>query len=342
MFDQINNNKIYTIAEMSANHAGSLSNALEIVRTAHEAGADCVKIQTYTADTMTIDCDNDYFKIKGGMWDGYKLYDLYKEASLPWKWQQAVKDEADRVGIDFLSTPFDKTSVDFLDDLGVGAYKIASFEITDIPLLRYTAQKQKPILLSTGMASIQEIEQAIAAIKECGNEKIVLLKCTSEYPASYENMNLAVIPDMIQRFGLPVGLSDHSMGSFADVAAVALGAKLIEKHFCLNRKIKNPDSEFSMQPHEFAHMVKDVNNAAKLRGEVTYEHNELELANKAFRRSIFAVSDIAQGEVFTSSNIRVIRPSFGLAPVFYEEIIGKVCKKSIKRGMPLSEAEVEI
>ena len=327
---------VYTIAEMSANHAGSLGNALEIVRAAKQAGADCLKIQTYTADTMTIDCDNEHFLIKGGLWDGYKLYDLYNEAYTPWEWQREIKDECERVGLDFLSTPFDRTAVDFLEELGTGFYKIASFELVDIPLIEYSASKGKPMIISCGMGSVEEIQDAVDACRRQGNEQIVLLKCCSEYPASYADMNLATIADMKERFGVPVGLSDHSMGTVAAVVGVALGACVIEKHFCISRAIKNPDSEFSMEPAEFAQMVKDCKTAAKIRGNVSYDLTENEKASSVFRRSVFAVRDISVDEEFTAENVRIIRPGYGMKPKFYEEIIGKKALHAIERGVPFS------
>ena len=331
---------LYFIAEMSANHAGSLNNALEIVRAAKGAGADCLKIQTYTADTMTIDCDDDFFLIKGGLWDGYKLYDLYKEASTPWEWHKAIKDECERVGLDFLSTPFDCTAVDFLEDLGVESYKIASFELVDIPLIEYAASKGKPMILSCGMGSIDEIQDAVDACKRQGNTQIVLLKCTSEYPANPADMNLATIPDMQKRFDIPIGLSDHSMGSLAAVVAVSLGACVIEKHFCLDRSIKNPDSEFSMEPVEFVQMVEDCKTAAIIRGKVSYELTEREKASTIFRRSIFAIEKINKGEAFTSENIRCIRPGFGIAPKHYEMLLSKPSKQEYKTGQPITEEDV--
>ena len=257
LWDKLAANQVYVIAEMSANHAGKLENALEIVRQAAEAGADCVKIQTYTADTMTIDCDNEYFRIKGGLWDGYKLYDLYRDAGTPWEWQERIKEECEACGVDFLSTPFDRTAVDFLEGIGCEAYKIASFELVDIPLIEYAASKGKPMIISCGMGGVEEIQDAVAACRRQGNEQVVLLKCCSEYPANYDDMNFATITDMRERFGVPVGLSDHSMGSIGAVVGVSLGAQVVEKHFCLSRAIKNPDSEFSMEPAEFAAMVRE-------------------------------------------------------------------------------------
>jgi pseudaminic acid synthase len=325
----------YFIAEMSANHAGSLDNALEIVRTAKASGADCLKIQTYTADTMTIDCDNEHFIIKGGLWDGCKLYDLYETASTPWEWHKAIKDECKRVGLNFLSTPFDNTAVEFLEDLGIEFYKIASFELVDIPLIEYTASKGKPMVISCGMGSVEEILDAVDACRRRDNHQIVLLKCTSEYPADLTDMNLATIVDMKERFNVPIGLSDHSMGSLAAVVAVSLGACVIEKHFCLSREIKNTDSEFSMEPKEFAAMVYDCRKAAKARGRVNYDLSERERASTAFRRSLYAVKDIAKGNVFSTENVRSIRPGYGIKPKHYNDLMGKPAPRYIKRGEPI-------
>jgi pseudaminic acid synthase len=341
LYEKIKSGGVYFIAEMSANHAGDINNALGIVRAAKEAGADCVKVQTYTADTMTLDCDLDYFKVKGGLWDGYTLYKLYKEAGMPWEWQKKIKDEAEKWGLDFLSTPFDATSVDYLEYIGIEMYKIASYELTDIPLLKYVAQKGKPMLLSTGMGDKGEIAKAVDTVRACGNERIVLLKCTSEYPADFADMNLAVIPQMAADFSVPVGFSDHSMGGEAAAAAVALGVCVIEKHFCLSRAIKNPDSAFSMEPQEFADMAAAVNLAVLARGQGTYQPTPREIEARWCRRSIFASRDILEGEVFTGENIRVIRPSYGIAPAFYEEILGKKCAKAVKFGMPLQWENVE-
>jgi len=336
LYEKIKSEGIYFIAEMSANHAGCLKNALDIVSAAKEAGADCIKIQTYTADTMTINCDNEYFRIKGGLWDNYNLYKLYQEAYTPWEWQSEIKAQADKIGIDFLSTPFDKTSVDFLENLGIEAYKIASFELTDLPLIDHVASKGKPIIMSCGMATINEIEEAVLTAKKRGNDKIILLKCCSEYPASFSDMNLSVISDMQKRFELPVGLSDHSMGSLASIVASSFGACVIEKHFCLSRAIKNPDSEFSMEPDEFKAMVTDVKNAIKIKGEPGYTLTEKEKKNLVFRRSIFAVKDIKKGEKFTKENIRCIRPSYGVKPKYYNEILNKEAAGEIKFGEPIN------
>lgn len=333
-------NGVYFIAEMSANHAGSLNNALAIVRAAKDAGADCLKIQTYTADTLTIDCDNEYFRIKGGLWDGYNLYGLYREAGTPWEWHRAIQQECEREGLDFLSTPFDRTAVDFLGELGVSSYKIASFELVDIPLIEYVASRGKPMIISCGMGSPEEIQDAVDACKRQGNDQIVLLKCCSEYPANYDDMNLATIPDMKTRFGVRVGLSDHSMGSLAAVVGISMGACIVEKHFCLNRSIKNPDSDFSMEPEEFAKMVADCKIAASIRGCVSYELTEAEKASTVFRRSIFAVRNITAGETFTSDNVRCIRPGYGLKPKYYDKLLHKMSKKEYQRGEPIDEEEI--
>jgi N-acetylneuraminate synthase/pseudaminic acid synthase len=333
-------NGVYFIAEMSANHAGNLNNALEIVQAAKESGADCLKLQTYTADTMTIDCENKYFSIKGGLWDGYKLYDLYKQAHTPWEWHKPIKEECEKYGLDFLSTPFDKTAVDFLEELGVEFYKIASFELVDIPLIEYVARKGKPMIISCGMGSIEEIQDAVDACKNQGNEQIILLKCTSEYPAIYSDMNVATITNMQERFGVKVGLSDHSMGHIAPVVAASLGACVIEKHFCLSRKIKNPDSDFSMEPQEFKEMVENINTALEIKGKADYSLTEKEKASIMFRRSIFAVKDIQVGEEFNAENISIIRPGYGVKPKYYNSLIEKCAKKSYKYGEPINDEDI--
>lgn len=341
LFDKIHKGEVYIIAEMSANHAGKLENAFEIVKEAAEAGADCVKIQTYTADTITIDCDNEYFKIHGGLWDGYKLHDLYRDAGTPWEWQKRIKEECDKCGLDFLSTPFDNSAVDFLESIGCEAYKIASFELVDIPLIEYAASKQKPMIISCGMGSVEEIHEAVDTCRRMGNEQVVLLKCCSEYPAVWEDMHLNNIPDMRKRFGVDVGLSDHSMGSMGAIVGVSLGACVVEKHICLSRKIKNPDSAFSMEPDEFAQMVADVKNAAKIRGDVKYGPNDGEKSNMKFRRSLFAVKDIKKGELITEENVRSIRPSNGLSPKYLNAILGKKVNSDIKFGTPIKEDLIE-
>ncbi|MCR5225692.1 MAG: pseudaminic acid synthase [Eubacterium sp.] len=326
--------EVYFIAEMSANHGGSLDNALEIVRQAAAAGADCVKIQTYTADSMTINCDNDYFKIHGGLWDGYNLYDLYVEASTPYEWHSAIKEECEKNGVDFLSTPFDSHAVDFLDSLGVDAYKIASFELVDIPLIKYAASKGKTMIISTGMASIDEIQDAIYACYSVGNKDIVLLKCCSEYPTPWSDMHLGNIPDMKQRFKLPIGLSDHSSGSLGAIVGATLGACVIEKHVKIGG-IESADSKFSMTIQEFKSMVNDVKSAKIIAQGPDYNLTKGESGSLVFRRSIFAVKDIYEGELFSEDNIRVIRPGNGLAPKYYEKIIGQKSNRVIKRGEPI-------
>ena len=326
----------YIIAEMSANHAGSLERALELIHVAEDAGADWVKIQTYTADTMTIDCHNEYFQIEKGTWEGENLYGLYQKAYTPWEWQEQLRDEAAKVGIDFLSTPFDPRSVDFLEDLGVHFYKIASFELVDIPLLEYVAAKNKPIIMSTGMGTLEEIQEAVDAIYSTGNRQLALMKCSSAYPAKPEEMNLRTMQDLKERFGVPVGLSDHSMGAFSAATAVAMGANLIEKHFCISRAVKNPDSSFSMEPQEFREMVEQVREVEKAMGSVQYGVSRQEESNACFRRSLFVVEDIAAGEVLTPEKIRSIRPAYGLKPKHYQEVLGRTAKRALRRGTPLS------
>lgn len=333
-------NGVYMIAEMSANHSGKLENALKIVEEAKKAGADCVKIQTYTADTLTIDCDKDYFRLKGGLWDGYNYYDLYKEAYTPWEWQKTIKDKCEELEMDFLSTPFDKTSVDFLENMGVEFYKIASFELVDIPLIEYVASKGKPIIMSCGMASIEEIEEAISACLKYENNQIILLKCCSQYPANYADMNVAVIEDMQKRFPFPIGLSDHSLGTLASVVAVSLGAKVIEKHICLDRNIKNPDSDFSMEIHEYKRLVQDVNDALLIKGYPTYDLTTSEKNGLKIRRSLFAVKPIKKGELFTDENIKSIRPGMGLKPKYYSHLIGSSAKQNYEYGDPIQLSEL--
>jgi len=335
LLERIQGGGIYTIAEMSANHAGKLENAYAIIKAAKQAGADCLKIQTYTADTLTLNCDNEYFQIHGGLWDGQTFYDLYQEACTPWDWQGAIKEACEKEGLDFLSTPFDFTAVDFLESLNVEAYKIASPELNDIPLIEYVASKGKPMLISTGMATQDEILAAVEACRAKGNEQVILLKCTSEYPAQFADMNLRLIPDMIRRFGVPVGLSDHSMGHLAPVTAVALGACVIEKHFCLDRAIKNPDSAFSMEPAEFARMVQAVNQAKSALGQPVYGLSKGESAS--IRRSLFASRDIQAGEAFTRDNVRSVRPAYGLPPARYYDVLARKAACDIPFGTPLKE-----
>lgn len=334
LYEKINE-KVYCIAEMSGNHAGSKDRAVEIMHAAKESGADCIKIQTYTPDTMTIDCHNEYFNIEGGTWDGENLYGLYQKAYTPWEWQADLKEEAEKIGIDFLSTAFDATSVDFLESINLDYYKIASFELTDIPLIKRVASTKKPIIMSTGMATLEEIKEAVDAIKTTGNNQLVLLKCSSDYPAVTDEMNLNTMVDLKKQFDVPVGLSDHSMGSIGVVAAVAMGARVIEKHFCVSRKVKNPDSTFSLEPHEFKQMVEDIRVAELAMGKVKYGPSEREMANVKFRRSIFCCKDIKAGEIITSNNVKVIRPNFGLAPKYFDDVIGKKAKTDIAFGTPI-------
>ena len=326
----------YIIAEMSANHAGDISRAKEIIHAAKEAGADCIKIQTYTPDTLTIDCDNSYFHISDGTWNGENLYQLYQKAYTPWEWQKELFEEAKKAEIDFFSTPFDNTSDDFLEEIGIGFYKIASFELVDIPLIEYVASTGKPMILSTGMATLAEIDEAVEAVKKQGNHNFALLRCASAYPAITDEMNLRTMQNMGDTFGVPYGLSDHSMGSVGAVTAVALGASIIEKHFCLDRSIENPDSTFSMNPMEFKQMVHDIRQAERAIGSVKYGPSEQEKNNLQFRRSIFCVKDIQEGEKLTEENIRIIRPGYGLAPKFYKDVLGQTALEDIQKGTPLA------
>ena len=336
VFEKINKGEVYQIAEMSANHGGSLENALKIVREAAKAGADCVKIQTYTADSITIDCDNEYFKIKGGLWDGYKLHDLYNDAGTPYEWHKAIKDECEKCGVDFLSTPFDPKAVDFLEELGVEAYKIASFELNDVPLIEYAASKGKPMIMSCGMATIEDIQDAVDACHRAGNDQIVLLKCCSEYPANWEDMHLGNIPDMRERFGVHVGLSDHSFGSLGAIVAVSLGARVIEKHVKIDG-VESADSAFSMTIEDYKQMVEDANNARLISQGPDYSLSQKEQASLTFRRSLFATKDINPGDVITEDNVRSIRPSNGIRPKYLSEMLGKKAKSAVKFGQPITQ-----
>jgi N-acetylneuraminate synthase len=329
---------VYVIAEMSANHGQDYNQAVRIIRAAKEAGANAVKLQTYTPDTITIDCDSEYFRIgKGTIWEGRTLYDLYKEAYTPWEWQPKLKKEASDLGMELFSTPFDHTAVNFLEKMDVTAYKIASFELVDIPLIQYVAETGKPIILSTGMATLSEIEEAVAAAREAGCKEMVLLKCTSAYPADPAEMNLLTIPHMGETFGVPVGLSDHTLGIAVPVAAVALGACVVEKHFTLSRSIKGPDSTFSLEPHEYKAMVEAIRVVEKALGKETYEITESEKDSRAFRRSLFVVKDMKEGDAFTTETVRSIRPSYGLHCRYLYEIINKKkASKKLEKGTPLS------
>jgi pseudaminic acid synthase len=327
------NDGVFIIAELSANHNGSLETALETIRAAKRTGADAIKLQTYTADTMTIDSDKEDFIIKGGtIWDGRNLYELYQEAYTPWEWHPALFDCAKEEGLDCFSSPFDKTAVDLLEELGAPAYKIASFEITDIPLIEYIASKGKPVILSTGIAGLEDIELALDACRRMGNNDIALLKCTSSYPAPIEEANMAMIPEFKERFGVIPGLSDHTMGSTVPVVATALGAKIIEKHFILDRSIGGPDASFSMDEKEFTAMVKAVREAERAVGQVSYELTEKQKKGRDFSRSLYVVKDIKKGEVITEDNVRSIRPGYGMHPKELKNWLGKVAPKDFERG----------
>lgn len=342
LLDYLQEKKTYIIAEMSGNHGGRIEKALDIVHAAAEAGADCLKIQTYTADTITIDCHTEPFLLKTGLWKNEYLYDLYSRAFTPWEWTQQIKEEAEKCGMEFLSTPFDFTAVDFLESVGVQYYKIASFEIVDIPLIRKAAQTGKPMIISCGMASEDEIREAVETVKKTGNEDLILLKCCSAYPTNYTTMHLNTIIDMKEKFGVPVGLSDHSIGTLTDIAAVALGVPVIEKHICLSREDKTVDGEFSLDKDEFKQLVTDVRNTELSLGGVCYGPDAEEAQSYKTRRSLFAVKDIKKGERFNADNIRSIRPSGGLHTRYYDELIaGKVAARGIPFGTPLSWDDVE-
>jgi len=332
----------FIVAELSANHLHKFDNAVKLIKAAKDAGADAVKLQTYTPDTITIDCDNEYFQIKQGtIWDGKTLYELYKEAYTPWEWQPELKEIAEELGLIFFSTPFDKTAVDFLEEINIPCYKIASFEITDIPLIEYVASKGKPVIISTGIATLTDIQEAVNACKRMGNSQIALLKCTSAYPAPLEEVNLKTIPDMAEKFKIVIGLSDHTLGISVPVASVALGAKIIEKHFTLSRSLGGPDAAFSLEPEEFKAMVKAVREVEKALGGICYELTEKMKKNRQFSRSLFVIKDMKTGEVFTEKNVRSIRPGYGLHPRYLKKILGRRATQDIKRGTPLKWSLVE-
>lgn len=324
---------VFIIAELSANHNGSLDVAIETIRAAKRAGANAIKLQTYTADTLTLNVRNDDFKISGGtLWDDRYLYDLYKEAYTPWEWHQALFDVAKEDGLICFSSPFDKTAVDFLENLGVPAYKIASFEITDIPLIEYVASKGKPIIISTGIAELDDIHLALDACKRMGNSDIALLKCTSSYPAPVDEANMIMVKDLAESFGVVAGLSDHTLGSTVPIVATVLGAKIIEKHFILNHDIGGPDAEFSMDELEFTAMVNAVRDAEKAIGTVDYNLTPKQKKGRDFARSLYVAEDIAEGEVFTEKNVRSVRPGFGLHPKYFREILDQPSPRSYKKG----------
>ena len=334
-------NNVFIIAELSANHNGDIQVALDTIRAAKRAGADAVKIQTYTADTLTIDCKNDYFKINHGTaWDGEYLYDLYKRAYTPWEWHSEIFRVAKEEGIICFSSPFDNTAVDLLEELKTPIYKIASFEIQDIPLISYAASKGKPMILSTGIAEVEDIELAIETCRKAGNYDITVLKCTSAYPADPKDANLLTIPDIKSRFGVKPGLSDHTMGIEGPIVATALGATVIEKHFILDKSIGGADAHFSLDEKEFTEMVKAVRIAESMKGEIDYEMTEKKQKSKQFSRSLFIVKDVKEGEEITNENVRSIRPGFGLHPKFLNNILGKKFLSDYTKGTPMSNKYV--
>jgi len=325
------------MAEVSANHRRQFDEAVKLVKAAKEVGANAVKLQTYTPDTLTINVDSELFRHgEESLWAGKTLYDLYSEAYMPWEWQPQLKKIANDIGIDLFSTPYDKTAVDFLEEMGTPAYKVASFEIVDIPLIEYIASKGKPMVMSTGMATLAEIDEAVRAAQEAGATRIALLKCNSAYPAPAEDMNLRTIPHLAEAFGVPVGLSDHTLGIAVPVAAVALGACIVEKHFTLSRDIPSPDSAFSLEPQEFKAMVEAIRTVEKALGEVRYEVSKQEAKSRVFRRSLFVVKDMKAGEVLTEESVRSIRPGYGLHPRYLKDILGRRARQDIKQGTPLS------
>jgi N-acetylneuraminate synthase len=331
----------YIIAEMSGNHNQDFEQAVKILEAAREAGADAVKVQTYTPDTITIDCDNEYFRINGTMWEGRNLYDLYGEAYTPWDWQPKLQEVAHGLGLDFFSTPFDETAVDFLEAMEVPAYKIASFETVDLPLLRRVARTGKPIIMSTGMATLAEIDEAVSAIRDAGGSQLALLKCTSAYPSPPEEMNLRTVPHLSQAFSVPVGLSDHTIDLAVPVTAVALGACIIEKHFTLSRTVPGPDTPFSLEPREFKAMVQAVRTVEKALGTVHYGLSGRDMASRALRPSLYVVHDMKAGEMFTAENVRSIRPGHGLHTRYLPAVIARHATRDIPRGTPLAWDMVE-
>lgn len=332
-----NGENVYIIAEISANHNQNYQEAVHLIHAAKEAGADAVKLQTYTPDTITIDCKSELFRIgKGTLWEGRSLYDLYGEAYTPWEWHAGLFAEARSLGLDIFSTAFDPTAVDFLEDLSVPAHKIASFEIVDIPLIERMAATGKPLIISTGMATLGEIEEAVQAARGAGAEQIALLKCTSAYPAPAVEMNLRTIPHLAEAFDVPVGLSDHTLGIEVPVAAVCIGACIVEKHFTLSRSKSGPDSAFSLEPQEFAAMVKATRTAEKALGEVHYGASEQEAKSRVFRKSLFIVKDLKAGELLTHNNVRSIRPGYGLHPRHLKEVLGRRAASDLQKGTPLT------
>lgn len=329
-------NKAFIVAEMSANHNHKIENAFAIIKAAKEAGADAVKFQTYTPDTITLDCDNEYFQIKQGtLWDGTTLYKLYQQAYTPWEWHKDLFDYANSLNLVAFSTPFDKSAVDFLEKLNNPIYKIASFEITDIPLIEYAASVHKPMIISTGIATADEISDAVEACRKVGNEDITLLKCTSEYPAKIEDANILTIQDMAKRWGVKVGLSDHTIGDICPCTAVSLGATVVEKHFTTDRSVGGPDAAFSMNKDEFSTMVKRIRETEAALGSVNYELTDIVKKDRHFARSLFACADIKKGDVFTEENIRSVRPGTGCSPKYLPELLGKKSDRDYKFGDPI-------
>ena len=330
----------YVICELSANHNGSLDAALRLIEEGAKAGADAIKIQTYTADTITLDSDADEFRIKGGLWNGRRLYDLYAEAHTPWEWHGALFDHARRLGVTMFSSPFDPTAVDMLEDLNAPAYKIASFEAVDLPLIRYAASTGKPMIISTGMADVEEIAQAVEAAREAGCTQLALLHCVSGYPAPAQDYNLRTIPDIAATFGTVVGLSDHTLDNATAVASVALGASLIEKHFTLDRTGGGPDDSFSLEPAEFAALCKDAKTAWAALGRVDYGRKSSEQGNVQFRRSLYFVKDLAAGETITADAVRSVRPGFGLPPKRLDEVIGRKVSRAVAANTAVGEGDL--
>lgn len=329
--------KVFIVAELSANHGHQLETALASVRAAKEAGADAIKIQTYTADTITLDCTAPDFVVGGGtLWDGQTLHSLYQQAYTPWEWHEAIFEEAQKCGLICFSTPFDSTAVDLLERLDNPIYKIASFEITDVNLIRYAAGKGKPMVISTGIATAEDIELAIQACHEAGNHNVTLLRCVSAYPAPLENINLRTMVDMQERYGVKVGLSDHTMGSEVAIAAVALGATMVEKHFIIDRTIGGPDAAFSMEKEEFKKMVDSIRNVEKALGDVVYPTDPSQISGRQFSRSLYVAEDIKAGELITEQNVRSVRPGYGLHPRFLDEILGKPVTRELKKGERMS------
>lgn len=339
---EIGKEKTFIIAELSANHNGSLDLAVKTIEAAARAGADAVKLQTYRADTITLNSDDENFIIKGGsLWDGLTYYQLYDKAYTPWQWHKTLKETADRLGLILFSSPFDKTAVDFLEDLNVPAYKIASFEINDLPLIEYAAKKNKPVIISTGVADFNEIEDAVNVCRNAGNNDIILLKCTSSYPAPIEEANLLMIKKMSEDFNCITGLSDHTLSNITAVTSVALGAKIIEKHFILDKSINSPDSAFSLDEKEFKQLVDDIRTVEKALGKIDYKISQAGQKNRHFMRSLYVIKDIKKGDIFTSENIGSYRPNLGISPKYYNEILGRKAVKDIKANTPLKKELID-